>query len=196
MFNKIKIEKIFLKKSSIIIITGFIILISIKAVFGETALFSYETSTPSFILVEPDPESQKIQFLTTIQDLSQVGFSKVEEVKPESSRFKIPVQYFRVGEHLDPQEAQLDCVDCSNLVAVYITPQIVTSSPLWVVNNNPTIDTIGGRARIKLFVASRIIFIISSQEEYARKLAERLRERVILNNTLLNKEKTNNTVNN
>jgi hypothetical protein len=151
------------------------------------------TTTTQLDLQKMIDESNKLQLLTTTEDLKKAGFTSVTEIKtlPEMKRFELPVQYFNVGEKIPESDMQNDCSDCGQLVSVYVTPVVTsTTLPLWAIKNNPSASKIAGRIQIKIFVAGQIAYITSPNENLGLKLANILRERIILNQTLL-PDKTN-----
>lgn len=160
-------------------------LFSSLCIFSSQVIAQANTTTTSTQAVTST--NKEIQFLISPTELVAAGFSDVETLASSTERFQPPVQYFRVGQKIAPEDARLDCGDCANLVAIYITPLIPTSTPLAYVKNNQIIKKIAGRTQISFSVAARIVFITSPEERAAQTLATRIRERIILNQTLVNK---------
>jgi hypothetical protein len=129
------------------------------------------TSTYQSITSAPD-------FIITVNDISQAGFTGIEKLTPANGRFTEPVQYFKVEEQARSLQ---DCDDCSQILSVYITPTFATTSPAWISEQNPVITKIGERISYKWFVGFRILYIIGPREDLIRKLAKDLRERIVLN---------------
>jgi hypothetical protein len=167
---------------------------STSSIVSVTTSLKISTTTPSQLeLQQMIDESKKLQFLTTVEDLKKAGFTSVVEIKTQSEikRFELPVQYFNVGEKISESDRQNDCSDCGQLVGVYVTPVVTsTTLPLWAIKNNPSTSKIAGRMQVKIFVAGQIIYVTSPSEDLGLKLANILRERIILNQTLL-PDKTN-----
>lgn len=135
-------------------------------------------------------EEIPLQFLVTSKELEQAGFSGVQQLQASSNRFKLPVLYFNVREQISVDSAKFDCDDCTGLVAIYITPVMPpTTTPVWANKTNLAITQIAGRIQIKMLVAQRIIYVTTPSEKYGLNLIRLLRERVILNRTLLNDQK-------
>jgi hypothetical protein len=158
----------------------------------ELSLKKYSTSSPAFVASSFErvvsttsaiqTPVQKVEFSVSPQELSDAGFIDVVKLSPVGKRFEAPVEYFRIAEQIPVVTSSVytDCEDCSSLVLVYIT-EYATSSPVWANKENPMITTIDNRFHLKISVANRVLFIISSQEEAMFKLMQHLRERIILN---------------
>lgn len=105
---------------------------STSSIVSVTTSLKISTTTPSQLeLQQMIDKSKKLQFLTTVEDLKKAGFTSVVEIKTQSEikRFELPVQYFNVGEKISESDRQNDCSDCGQLVGVYVTP-VVTSTTL------------------------------------------------------------------
>ncbi len=166
---------------------------SASSTVSVTTTLKITTTTTQLKLQKMIDESKKLQFLTTVEDLKKAGFTSVVEIKvlPEIKRFELPVQYFNVAEKIPESDMQKDCSDCGQLVSVYVTPVVTsTTLPLWAIKNNPSTTKVAGRIQVKIFVAGQIIYITTPNENLGLKLANILRERIILNQTLL-PDKTN-----
>ncbi len=139
-------------------------------------------------LIKMKEEANKLHFSTSADDLEKAGFTNVIQMKPkpEIKRFELPVQYFTVDQKISENEQKNDCADCASLVSVYVTPVVTsTTLPLWAIKNNPEIGKVAGRTQIKTLVAGRIIYIASPDSNLGLKLANILRERIILNQTFI-----------
>jgi hypothetical protein len=168
------IKKLFL---SVLIVGGIVWLGSAFPSYSAEDISTTPTSTIATSTYES--VTMPADFIITTSDLSSAGFTSIEELKPSNNRFNLPVQYFRVGE--SASSSLQDCEDCSNLLAIYITPEFATSSPHWILDQNPMISPIGSRIEYKWFIGFRILYIIGPRQDLITKLAKDLRERIVLN---------------
>lgn len=143
------------------------------------ALFSTNVSSTSRAVSTYRPTSSPPEFVITANDLSHAGFTSIEKLSPTESRFQEPVQYFRVSEQAP--SSTLDCDGCANLVAIHITPVFATTSPAWILDQNPVISKVGSRIQYKWFIGFRILYITGPHEDLVIRLAKELRERIVLN---------------
>lgn len=170
------------KKIIIILISFLGIGVVTHAAYSSTAA-SVTITSPTTTLATSTYQSisSPPDFIITAQDISHAGFTSIEALQPQKGRFEEPVQYFHVGEDL-PASPE-DCADCSNLLAIYITPVYATSSPAWILDENPVIKKKGNRIVYQWFIGFRILYIIGPEKDKIEKLAKDLRERIVLNKT-------------
>jgi len=180
------------------LLLAFLICVGIfKSVYSQTSsTLNSKSSIDAVIINSPTTtlvtstiktKEIKLQFLITPEEIVRAGFTKVEEIKPQigENKFLLPVQYFKVGESILLEKTKQDCEECGNLLVVYITPQIRTTTPKWAVNTNPEVNKMGNRVQIKMLVGQRVIFVTTPEEESGMRLISALRERVFLSRTLL-----------
>lgn len=120
------------------------------------------------------------EFLINAEELRVHGLNDAIKLTPQGNRFEDPTQYFRISTDVT---SSLDCMDCANLVSIYITPYITTGTPEWIKNQNPLQEEYFNRNRVKLFVAGRIVFITAPKDVQLDAFLRYLRERIILNKT-------------
>lgn len=145
----------------------------------QTASLAKEMTTSSTFFLATSSAVMS-DFIIRASDIARV-FTAPEEIKSVGGRFEQPVWYFRVGEHLTREEVPRDCADCDNLVAIFVSSVMPTSTPAWVATANPEIRRAGGRLHMRWFAANRLISVTApGTVETVTALGSWLRERAIL----------------
>ncbi len=154
---------------------------------ARTTSSPVQMPTTTVVTSTPTPRSASssvplsTDFIVTVEDIVRGGYIAPVRITSTPRQYLEPVRYFRVKDAMATSTP--GCGSCS-IVAVYVTRHLITSTPEWAATMNPRVTVFDDdRRSVAWFAGNRIIYVIGPGAEKPRRLAEWLRQRVILNKT-------------